>query len=156
VIELSYNLSSSWNAKAQDVDWAGADETTLRYRVFLGDQVFVVNGADFSAKWGWIPLLDFAAGLVAVTRGLAAGETELAFDFTESDAHLQFNRQGSNTLITSSYNNATATIPTNELERAATSFAERVLRDAMSRYPALKANRSLPGWYPTLARINAE
>jgi hypothetical protein len=55
VIELSYNLSSSWNAKALDVDWADPDETTLRYRVLLGDQIFVVNGADFSAKWGWIP-----------------------------------------------------------------------------------------------------
>jgi hypothetical protein len=154
MIEISYNLSSSWNATAQIMDWAKADETTLRYRAFLGDQIFVVNGADFSAKWGWIPLLDFAAGLVAITRGLVAGEAEVAFDFTESDAHLQFNRQGSNTLITSSYSNATATVPMSELEQAASSYAERVLREAISLYPALKANHSLAGWYPTLAQIH--
>lgn len=155
MIELSYNLSSSWNAKAQSVDWAKTDETTLRYRAFLGDQIFVVNGADFSAKWGWIPILDFAAGLVVVARGLAAGETELAFDFTESDAHLQFNRQGSNTLITSSYTNATATVPTNELEQVARSYAERVLKEAMSSHPGLKANRSLASWYPTLSHTGS-
>ena len=150
MIELAYNLSSSWNAKVQRVDWANADEMTLRYRAFLGDQVFIVNGSDFSAKWGWVPILDFAAGLVAATRGLAAGVTELVFEFTDSDAHLQFNRQGSNTLVTSSYNNAIATVPTNELLQAANSYAERVLRDAISLNPALKANQSLRSWYPTL------
>ena len=132
------------------MDWTKADETTLRYQTFLGDQIFVANGADFSAKWGWIPLLDFAAGFVAITRRLVVGEAELVFDFTECDAQLQFNRQGSNTLITSSYNNAMATVPTNELAQAANSYAERILRDAISLYPALKANRSLAGWYPTL------
>src|SRR5437868_1600713 len=139
MIDLSYKLSDEWNAKATNVDWSGADETTLRYHVYLGDQVFVVNGVDFSARWGWIPLLDFAAALVAVTRGLAAGETELAFEFTESDAHLQFNRQGNNTLITSSYSNATATVPTNELEQAAGLYAECVLNDAINLHTGLKA-----------------
>ena len=48
MIDLSYSLSSSWNERAADIDWGSADETTLRYRAFLGDQIFIVNGVDFS------------------------------------------------------------------------------------------------------------
>jgi hypothetical protein len=150
VITLSYILSADWSAKAANTDWAAADETTLRYGAFMGDQMFTVDSADFSAKWGWVPILDFAASLVKITQGLLADETELVFEFTESDAQLQFNRQGPNVLITSNYSSAKATVLLSELERAASSYAECVLRDALNLHPALKANRSLAAWYPSV------
>jgi hypothetical protein len=149
MIVLSYQLSSEWNARASNIDWSHADETTLRYGAFLGDQTFIVNQTDFSAKWGWVPILDFAACLVEITRGLMKGEAELIFEFTESDAHLQFNRQSDNVLITSNYGSATATVPLRELEQAACSYAERVLIDAINLHPRLKANASLEAWYPS-------
>ena len=117
--------------------------------MFLGDQIFVVNSADLSARWGWVPIFDFAASLVAIAKELVAGETEVVFEFTESDAQLQFNRQGDNTLITSSYSNAKATIPMDELQHAARLYAERVCRDAICLHPCLKANRSFAVWYPS-------
>jgi len=153
VINLSYSLSGSWNERAEAVDWKTADETTLRYEAFLGDQILIVNGVDFSAKWGWVPLMDFAACLVRIVKGLEAGESELVFEFTESDAQLQFNRQGNNVLITSNYNNGKATVRLDELKKAANLHAERVLNEAMNSYPALKANRSLMDWYPAVTKV---
>jgi hypothetical protein len=64
MIHLSYRLSDESCAKNALIDWATADEMTLRYYVFFGDQIFVIDGADFSARWGWVTILDFAAGLV--------------------------------------------------------------------------------------------
>src|SRR5437879_4736572 len=98
MIYLSYKLSDELNAKAPIVDWASADATELRYYVFLGDQIFLVNDADFSARWGWIPILDFAASLVLVAKALELGETHLQFDFTDSDELIYFDRQGQNVL----------------------------------------------------------
>jgi hypothetical protein len=152
MIELSYSLSSSWNERASGVDWARADETTLRYKVFLGDQLFIVNGVDFSAKWGWVPLLDFAACLVKITEELENGHSEQVFEFTESDAQLQFNRQGDSVLITSNYSNGRATVQMSELKAAANSYAERVLSDAMSLHQGLRANPSVTRWYPCAAK----
>lgn len=152
MIDLSYSLSSSWNERTADVDWASTDETTLRYKAFLGDQVFVVNGVDFSARWGWVPLLDFAACLVRIVRGLEAGESELVFEFTESDAQLRSNRQGNDVLITSSYSNGKATVRLDQLKEAANLHAERVLKEAVNAHPALKSYRSLMSWYPAVTK----
>lgn len=49
-----------------DVNFAKVDDTTLRYYCFIGNQILIINGADFSARGAWVPLLDFAAALVYV------------------------------------------------------------------------------------------
>jgi hypothetical protein len=154
MITLGYQFSPSWNRKTEQSDLASADEMTLRYDLFSGDQVFVVDGVDFSAKWGWIPLLDFAACLVKIVSGLEAGESELVFEFTESDAQLQFNRQGSDVLITSNYSDGKATVRLDELKGAVNSHAERLLNEALRAHPALKYNRSLMSWYPAVAKVH--
>jgi hypothetical protein len=155
VIDLSYNLSPAWKESAASTDWSRVDETTLRYKAFLGDQIFVVNGADFSARWGWVPILDFAACLVAIIKGLEAGESELLFEFTESDAQLQFNGQGENVLITASYSKDKATVRFDELKAAVNLYADRVLSEAVNLHPGLKANRSLASWYPSVIKVPA-
>jgi hypothetical protein len=35
---------------------------------------YKANGVDFSAKWGWVPLLDFAAALMTITEELESGQ----------------------------------------------------------------------------------
>lgn len=155
MIDLSYSLSSSWNERAADIDCGSADETAIRYRAFFGDQIFIVNGVDFSAKWGWVPLMDFAACLSTIIKGLEEGQSELVFEFTESDAQLQFNRQHDRVLITSSYSNGKATVGLDELRNAANLHAELVLREAMTLHLALKTNRSLMAWYPSVIKASA-
>jgi hypothetical protein len=152
VIELSYSFASSWNERAAGFSWSSADETTLRFKAFLGDQIFIANGVDFSARWGWVPLMDFAACLVRIINRLETGEPELVFEFTESDAQLQFNRQGNNVLITSNYCNGKAAVELGELRAAAILHADRVLNEAINSHPALKANSSLMSWYPAVTK----
>lgn len=149
MINLSYILAANWNERGEIVDWATVSETTLRYGAFMGDQIFAIDGADFSARWGWVPILDFAASIVKITQGLHAHESELLFDFTESDAQIQFNRQADRVLVTSNYSNAKATTLLVELDKAAACYAARVLRDAINLHPALKTNHSLAAWYPS-------
>lgn len=84
-MRLDFQLSADWNAKAAHHDLAIADESTLRYDVLLGDLILQINGVDFSAPWGWIPLLDLANGLKVMCDELLTGEPETVFEFTESD-----------------------------------------------------------------------
>jgi hypothetical protein len=83
MIVLEHALSPSWNRKAAEVDLRAADETTLRYRCFLGDIVFEVGWIDLSARWGWVPVLDFALAMRSISAALPAVETQV-FEFTES------------------------------------------------------------------------
>ena len=150
MICLSYQFSPEWNAKIDQLNLAQADEVTLRYKAFLGDQIFVVDEADFSARWEWVPLLDFAACLYAIVEKLKGGEKALVFEFTESDAQIQFNKQGDKVLITSNYRNAKSTVLLGELNAAVYSYTKQILQDAMDFSPELKANNSLRTWYPLI------
>ncbi len=73
---------------------------------------------------------------------------ELTFEFTESDAQLQFNRQDKNIFISSNYCDVKSTVSLIEFNDAVTSYAEHVLNEALNAYPALKANSSFQTWYP--------
>src|SRR4051812_46182723 len=95
-INLSFDFSTSWIKSSTAADLSLIDEMTLRYKTFLGDQKFIAKGTDFSARWGWVPILDFAACLMEITERLKQGESELVFEFTESDSQIHFNRQGEN------------------------------------------------------------
>ena len=64
MIALDYALSDERNTRAPVTNWLTADDVALRYYLFRGDQIIIINGVDFSARWGWVPLLDFAAALV--------------------------------------------------------------------------------------------
>lgn len=149
MIHLSYRLSDESCAKNALIDWATADEMTLRYYLFFDDQIFVIDEADFSARWGWVTILDFAAGLVWVAEKLASGETEVQCDFTESDALIEFNRQDQRVLISTDYTTGRAEVGLDELRNAAESYARMVFEDATALYPPLKNNQSFLAWYPS-------
>lgn len=148
MIELAYRLSDAWAAEWQDIDLAHADETTLRYRAFLGDVTFRANGADFSAPWGWIPLLDFSACLFTIVQEATNDNSESVFEFTESDAQIKFNRQGDWLRVWCNYSNDQAVVPFLEMLDTAKSFSRNMLYDLTNSYPDLLRNRSLKTWYP--------
>ena len=81
MITLDYILDPAPNDA--EANLAEVDELRLRYDCFPGDVVFVVGAVDLSARWGWVPILDFAVGIKQIADGLGG---EDRFEFTESDA----------------------------------------------------------------------
>ncbi len=68
-MHLDYRLSEDWDENSTDL--AAADETDLRYYAAPGDIIFRKDQTDLSARWGWIPLIDFALALREITEALA-------------------------------------------------------------------------------------
>jgi hypothetical protein len=138
-ISLDYILSSSWATQGRQVDLRTADEMTLRYDCFLGDVIFTADGADFSARWGWVPILDFALSLRSVVSALTCDDPA-TLDFTESDAALYFRRAGATVGLSATWAPATARVPHADLLHAATEFLSRVLADLTGAHPELGDN----------------
>jgi hypothetical protein len=158
MIEIDYKLSRDWATKPGEINLAEADETTLRYDVFLGDVVFKVDGADFSTHWGWVPVLDFAICLLSVLEDLSTGKEQSSIEFTESEAELVFKRVPGQILITSNYNGHQVSAGYKELEDAFVAFSIRVLSDFQRLNPETSQNlaiRRLKERYPFLRRLSA-
>lgn len=140
MICLDYRLSSPWPGQIGAIDLSVASETTLRYDCFLGDVIFVVNGIDFSARWDWVPVLDFALALHAIAAALEDGGRD-TFEFTESDASIDFRREGSWTSIEATYSAAgVARLPHTEFEDETARFLLRVVGDFVKADPRLAEN----------------
>lgn len=135
-MELDYRLRASADAAGL----AAADETTLRYEAFLGDLVIRGGGADLSAPWGWVPVLDFALCLLDIVGRLRDGDGEAAFEFTESDDLIRFRRVSDEVEVSSTYSAGSFTCPTPEFVRSAAGFCARLARELQESYPALRDN----------------
>lgn len=137
-IRLGYALSATWNRGAIDLD--AADEAVLRYRCFLGDVVLEVGDLDASARWGWVPILDFALGLSAISNRLLASDRDQVFEFTESDASISFHRLNDMVVIDPSYAPGTADVRLDDLSTSTTKLVATVLQDLVERYPEVARN----------------
>ncbi len=142
MISIDYELSPEWNPEPPLVDPGLAGEAALRYEIFLGDIVFVVDGADLSARWGWVPVLDFALALRGAVRALQE-RRESFVDFTESDERILFERARDVVLVTATYAPGRALVSHAELCEAAERFLERVVSEICARYPRLAGNAAL-------------
>lgn len=60
-----------------NVTWQEIGAAPFYYSCFLGDIVFEVDDVDLSARWGWVPVFDFAFQMrrVAARSVLVAIET---------------------------------------------------------------------------------
>jgi hypothetical protein len=141
-MNLDLQLSTYWNAKAAHHDLAAADESVLRYDVLLGDLILQINGVDFSARWGWIPLLDLAYSLKDMCDEILTGEPEAAFEFTESDAWLRFSRRGDAVEISASYVPQRTVIEMRDLCTLLTSSAQDFFTQIATENPGLASNPS--------------
>lgn len=153
-IVLDYCLSPGWRNQLSSVDLQRASVEDLRYRFFLGDVFFKIGSTDFSAPWGWVPVLDFAIGLLYTVRTLA-DSAQVQFEFTESEATLAFERIGEQIQIVASYSTDSVLILYEQLQQAVERFARKVLSDLESQDPTLSAARSFQslqqvvGWQPS-------
>ena len=139
MIYLDYTLSPLWNGKLRAADLRTVDQGSLRYDLFLGDVYLRINGADFSAPWGWVPVLDFSLAVRDLVDKLSP-EGEDSFEFTESEAALRFQRRDADVEVLANYAPAVAKVPYGELREAARAFADRVIGDLLRTHPELKEN----------------
>ena len=136
-MHLDYRLNED-----AESDWSAASEEDLRYRLALGNLILRVGDKDFSADWGWIPLIDLAASFAEIVRKLESGSAREKFEFTESDAWIGFERKGDKVLVSSSYGDATGQTSLPSLAEAMQSFRERLRVDLAEKHP--EATRNAP------------
>lgn len=134
MVTLDYRLSPGWRAQAAEVDLRSVSAEALHYDLFLGDVIFRSNGADFSAPWDWVPVLDFAMSLLRIAREVRSSASQ-RFEFTESEAALDFERHGDQVQISSSYSPGSVLVPYEDLQRAAEEFAQKVVREVKRCHP---------------------
>lgn len=141
MIKLDYSLDPSWERKLAEIDLRSVGRDELHYDLFLGHVTFQIDGHDFSASWGWVPVLDFAVCLKTIVEGLAIGRSE-AFEFTESDAKLQFERRDDSVHLSANYVPDLAEVAYDELLTEVRAFAARVIEELARLYPPLIANQA--------------
>jgi hypothetical protein len=135
-MRLDYHLSQPGTGS-----WSSATDEDLRYRLALGDLIFHAGEHDFSALWGWIPLIDLAASFATILEKLERTTGAETFEFTESDAWIRFERQGQEVTITTSYRPGAAKIPLSELKAKVREFQEKLKTELTAKYPEAKSNQ---------------
>ena len=140
MISIAFQKSVSWSQHLDRANLSVADEVALRYDLFLGDIHFEIDGQDFSAKWGWIPVIDFAASLLSIASQLEKGNTALEFEFTESNAKIYFQRENGNVRLTSTFVSSSASVAVAEFNSAVRRFAAQIREELLKEAPQLSTN----------------
>lgn len=139
---LGYQLDPVAAAKAKAVDLASADSAALRYHLFPGDVIVRGEGANFSARWGWVQVLDFALSLEAIDETL---ERERAgrFEFTESTAALDFQLEDDHVYVSSTYASGLLCVRSARFREEVRRFVQKVTRDLCEQHPRLAMNAEI-------------
>ncbi len=145
-LHLDYCFDSAWNraGNCADADLSSADDLQLRYDLFLGDILLLAGGRDFSARWGWVPILDFAVALsLAIAELRNSGHSWV--DFTENDALLRLRSEGDRVVISATYAEGTATPTLNAFLQAIRAMNARLVSDLETSYPSLTRSSAYQG-----------
>jgi hypothetical protein len=149
MLNLSYRLVKHLEEFGDSDDLAKATEVDFRFRVALGDLILAAPPNDFSARWGWVPLIDFVVSVREILSHLKRGGTRSQFEFTESEATLTFARHGADLVLRANYAPGQIQIPLASLEERLRWFEGGLRADLVKTHPALDHNpvfnRLLPG-----------
>jgi hypothetical protein len=137
-MRLDFRISEDWSDELADL--GTAEETDLRYYVAPGDVVLRNEQTDLSAHWGWIPLIDFALALREIAEALSESEGSETFEFTESEATLQFDRVGDEIVITSTYAPGELRAAFSVFRNQVDEFARRLNNELLQKHPELELN----------------
>jgi hypothetical protein len=137
-MHLDYRLKED-----RETDWSSVTEEDLRYRVALGNLIFHVGNKDFSAAWGWIPLVDLAASFAEIVRRLEGGSASETFEFTESEAWVRFERKGEKILVSTSYGEGDGEVALRAISEAVKSFRERLRLDLVRKHSQAADNTAV-------------
>jgi hypothetical protein len=137
-MHLDYRLSEEWDEDTMDLSTVA--EADLRYYVAPGDIILRADQTDLSAIWGWIPLIDFALALREIAEALAVAEGNETFEFTESEATLNFERQGQEVVISGSYAPGEVVIPFTVFREQVRDLSRRLDAELLAKHPELGRN----------------
>jgi hypothetical protein len=137
-MHFDYRLSEDWDENSADL--ATAEETDLRYYAATGDIILEKDQTNLSARWGWIPLIDFALAMREIAEALAVTEGSETFEFTESEVTLQFDRRGQEMTISASYVSGKISVPFVAFIEKARDFAQRLDAELLAKRPELGQN----------------
>jgi hypothetical protein len=144
MVKIAYQLDATWNSKLRLADLEAADEAALRYDMLLGNIVFETDICNFSASWGWIPVVDFVVCLRQILHHLSKAQfAEAAYEFTESDAQLRFERRNGILVISASYAPCKAEVSLNELASAFDQLLRQLIQNLQETFPSLLQNKVL-------------
>ena len=120
--------------------WSNAEEEDFRYRIALGDLILEIGSKNFGTNWGWVPLIDLAAGLRQIAKKLPrSGRTE-TFEFTESESWLRFSRHGDQVIVTASYSPGEAQVEYSRFVHAVENLSKRLRSELLQRNSGLSEN----------------
>lgn len=122
--------------------WESVPMWNLRYDHFLGDIVFKIDDCDFSTRWGWVPVLDFALGFNRLLTSLTS-DGSATFEFTESEATLTLRRSLDVVALTSSYSSGVARVDVKVLRVVVYDFVSRIRDRLLVEHPSLARNEDL-------------
>ncbi len=138
---IKYFISKKFNCsyKGKVVD---ADEMDLRYNMFFGSISLVRGISTIQLNWDWIPILDFALGVLSIYTKLSMNERgEVEFDFTESDERLIFERLSETIKITTTFSNEALEMTFEEFEQGCIKFYKDALFNLINNNPELRYNK---------------
>jgi hypothetical protein len=137
-MHLDYRLSEKWDEDSTDL--TTVSETDLRYYVAPGDIVFRADQTDLSANWGWIPLIDFVLALREIAEALTVADASESFEFTESEATLDFKRHGKEVAISGSYAPGEIIVSLAVFREQVRELARRLDAELLAKRPELGRN----------------
>jgi hypothetical protein len=139
MLTLDYALDPIEASKQANVDFATASPEDLHYTLFPGNIYIRGQGVDLSAPWEWIPVLDFALTLETIAKDLDYSPAQL-FEFTDSNAALNFRYDGLNVEITANYAPGVLRLPLVEFRDVVHNFCQRVIDELTRKHERLAEN----------------
>jgi hypothetical protein len=147
-LNLNYRLKNDLETLSEPALFVESNEVDLRFRLALGDLILTTPQADFSTRWGWVPLIDFAVSVQEIIDDLRRGVHQARFEFTESEATLTFSRNEDELVITASYAPGRIEIPLTSFAERLRQFKNDLRADLVKAHPVLDThpvfNRLLP------------
>ena len=141
-MHLDYRLSEDWDENSTDL--AAADETDLRYYAAIGDVILRNDQTDLSARWGWIPLIDFALAMREISEGSGSRRRETRRSSLLSPTrHFDFERRGQEMTVSGSYATGEIVVPFAAFIEQAADFARRLDEEVRAKRPDLNSIRSI-------------
>lgn len=135
-VELDFRLAPNWKQMMPQKKWAELDNSDVRYYSFVGSIVFRVGGADFSADWAWIPLVDFGVSLTQALNALPETRDQVV-EFTDSDEFIRVTLEGDLVAITCSYAPGRGRADLQYLQQAAHDYMRRLIKELGNAEPAI-------------------
>jgi hypothetical protein len=136
MVTLDYTFDPEGLTKLHDFNFAKLTGTDLDYHLYCGNIVFRVNGVSFDAAWKWIPVFDFCVRLNEAITQLQSRKRAV-LEFTENEAIIEFESNGSFVFIRASYVRDVARVEFQELREAVRGFSEKLIRELSERWPAV-------------------